>query len=433
MIGVIADDLTGANDVGSMFAKNGCITRVFLFEAMDKIVEYTDKTDVIIIDTNSRYDDKNLAYEKVKKAANKLLSLGCKFIYKKIDSTLRGNIGSEIEAVMNECNCKFIILVPAFPKNNRTTKNGYHYINEILLENTERNKDIIHPMKDSYLPKIISSQTQLKVGLITLDIVRDGVAKLKEAIETAKNKFQIVIIDTVLQDDLKIIAQVVSDMPVFAGSSALAEELPCHSELVSESICKIPKQVSNDTLGTLIVVGSATEVSRKQTLFAKKNDIEVFQINTNLLWSDPDKFNIEINTIIDATIDLIKSGKNVLITSALDKGIIEKTKELDADIKTICEKVSEVLAETVFKVSKKINITKLIIAGGDTAVTVCRKLGIICSLILKEIQPGVPVSLAMEKEMLLVLKSGGFGTEDFFTDAISKITREGHPELVSGS
>ena len=83
MIGVIADDLTGANDVGSMFAKNGCITRVFLFEAMDKIVEYTDKTDVIIIDTNSRYDDKNLAYEKVKKAANKLLSLGCKFIYKK--------------------------------------------------------------------------------------------------------------------------------------------------------------------------------------------------------------------------------------------------------------------------------------------------------------------------------------------------------------
>ena len=82
------------------------------------------------------------------------------------------------------------------------------------------------------------------MGLITLDIVRDGVAKLKEAIETAKNKFQIVIIDTVLQDDLKIIAQVVSDMPVFAGSSALAEELPCHSELVSESICKIRNKLA---------------------------------------------------------------------------------------------------------------------------------------------------------------------------------------------
>ena len=60
-----------------------------------------------------------------------------------MNSTLRREHRFQIEAIMNECNCKFNLLVPAF-QNNRTTKNGYHYINEILLENTERNKDIIH-------------------------------------------------------------------------------------------------------------------------------------------------------------------------------------------------------------------------------------------------------------------------------------------------
>ena len=82
---------------------------------------------------------------------------------------------------MNECNCKFIILVPAFPKNNRTTKNGYHYINEILLENTERNKDIIHPMKDSYLPKNNKLTNTIKSGFNNIRYSKGWSCKTKRS------------------------------------------------------------------------------------------------------------------------------------------------------------------------------------------------------------------------------------------------------------
>ena len=223
-IGVIADDLTGANDTAIQFAKYGLKTLVLIdFESGP---QPKGDWDVIVIDTCSRLDTAKTAYEKARMATRFLRESGAQLFYKKIDSTLRGNIGSELDAVMDELNVNLSFMVPAFPATGRTTLGGYQLVNGRLLENTEVAHDPLSPVKESHVPTLIGRQTGRRIAQVELDKVRSPLIDLSNVIaELRTHGFEIIVFDAVTLEDLGRIASIQSyndDLKVVCGPGGFA-------------------------------------------------------------------------------------------------------------------------------------------------------------------------------------------------------------------
>ena len=158
MIGVVADDITGSNDIGIMFAKSGYLVHVYPYDAFDTRCHDSDELpDVLILNTESRFDKPEVAYRKVYEATEVLKALGCTHFYKKTCSVFRGNIGMEFDAMLDALGHSFGVVVLGFPKNGRITKEGLHYVHGKLLEESEFRNDPVHPMLKSNLVDIKSS------------------------------------------------------------------------------------------------------------------------------------------------------------------------------------------------------------------------------------------------------------------------------------
>src|SRR5512136_1164630 len=169
---VIADDLTGANDTGVQFAKQGLKTLV-LIGVPASLAELDE--DVLVVDTQSRASSPTEAYQKVTQTAL-LFKDRDRFqtIYKKIDSTLRGNLGSEIDAIMDARGLELAIVAPAFPANGRMTVGGCHFLGNAPLEATEISRDPLCPVTESHIPTLIAAQTRRKVGHVGIKSVMAG-------------------------------------------------------------------------------------------------------------------------------------------------------------------------------------------------------------------------------------------------------------------
>jgi len=214
---VVADDFTGACDVGVQFKKYGLKTVVLTeLKNLSKFEEY----DVIVIDSESRNNPLVDAYNRMKEIAAYLKETDRRLIYKKIDSTLRGNIGVELDAIIDELDLEAAIIAPSFPAAGRTTLNGRVFVNGVPLEETGFAHDPLKPIKTSYIPDLIGEQTGKKVGLITLPIIREGM----ELLETS--------IRSLMEDGCKIIvadAENVRDLRLIAKAALSLKILPCGS------------------------------------------------------------------------------------------------------------------------------------------------------------------------------------------------------------
>src|SRR5690606_21752077 len=227
IMGVVADDITGSNDIGIMFAKAGLLAHVYAFPGVESLAAPgVEAPDITILDTNSRLDPPDVAYDKVFAATRALIAAGCTRFHNKTCSVFRGNIGVEFDAMLDALGQEFAVVVLGFPKNGRQTIDGIHYVRGVKLEESEFRNDPAHPMRRSNLVEILQSQTRRTVGLIDHQVVAQGEDALREAIEAARERWNYVIVDVVDQDALKTIACAVRDCPVLCGSSAIAEELP---------------------------------------------------------------------------------------------------------------------------------------------------------------------------------------------------------------
>ncbi|MFP9129540.1 four-carbon acid sugar kinase family protein [Niallia sp. BSM11] len=419
MIGVVADDTTGANDIGIMFSKSGYKVKVLTFEENMEIVR---DADVVIIDTDSRLDSPNTAYDKVFKATKILQKAGCTMFYNKTCSVFRGNIGVEFDAMLDELNEDFAIISLSFPQNGRTTTNGIHKVNGKRLEDSEFFHDPVHPMIESNLESILKKQTRRNVTSIYLETVRKGPEELKKAIEKAKNDYQYVIIDGQTQEDLTIIAQAAAGFRVLAGSSALGEELP--KVLPKSAFPNLASTVSiKDSNGVLIISGSLTPQTKEQT----KELIEsgVFSIVVDSRKILDSNYQEELDKVYNEAKLRLRDGQDVLIMAENNPIIVKETKEI-GKLKgfselIISKKISGFLAAVSKRLTDSLDLKRIVAAGGDTSGTVCRHLEIKGNYIVKEIDTGVPSGLVIDKEMLIVLKSGSFGKKDFLVKAVSHL------------
>lgn len=183
MIGVVADDLTGATTTGVLLARSQARTAVFFNVEAAANAESVERLDAVIISSNSRPLPANEAYEKVKEATGALQQMGVTYFQKRTDTTMRGGIGVEIDAMLDQLSPDTVaVVVPAMPQSRRILVGGYSVIDGVALVNTPVARDVRTPVTENYIPRLIAGQTRRQVGLVTLDHVLGGDRAVKEAL-----------------------------------------------------------------------------------------------------------------------------------------------------------------------------------------------------------------------------------------------------------
>jgi len=418
MIGVVADDITGANDIGIMFGKRGYRTVVLSMDALEANYE----ADVLVVDTDSRLDDRATAYDKTRQAAQRLSAVGCVKLFAKTCSVFRGNIGSYFDAVLDESGEAFAPVILGYPKNGRTTVDAIHFVHGIKLEDSEFANDAIHPMRESDLRQILQRQTLRQVSVIDWQVIERGVEAVRETLAKLRTTAHYAILDVRNQEDLEVIAEAVRDEKILCGSSAIAEVLPLppssQGNVLSTDISS-----SSDSPGILILAGSLMPQTLAQIEYARTHGVLCYEMDTVSIFGDSRLRLEQRESLVEAVTSAVASDRNVLLHASnsredvrrtLDTGKTNGLSELE-----IHRAISRELAQLARQIVDLTNCRRVIVGGGDTSGAVCHALGIRAALVMTEIAPGLPLSLTLDPPgMSIVLKSGSFGGVNFFSKAI---------------
>lgn len=161
---ILADDFTGALDTGVQFAVRGARTCVVTDPAYD-FAHAEEGVQVLVMDAETRHLTAGEAYGVVFRAVKRALDAGFTHIYKKTDSALRGNIGAELTAVLDAACAGQLTFVPAFPKMDRVTRGGIHYISGVPVAESVFGQDPFEPVRRSAVADIIAEQSETPVVL----------------------------------------------------------------------------------------------------------------------------------------------------------------------------------------------------------------------------------------------------------------------------
>jgi uncharacterized protein YgbK (DUF1537 family) len=431
IMGVVADDITGSNDIGIMFTKSGCQASVFNLPE-DKCVssmKFPDGLfDIGIINTNSRLDSAEEAYRKVFQATRYLEAQNCSRYFNKTCSVFRGNIGAEFDAMLDALCMDFGVVVLGFPKNGRTTSWGLHRVRGLLLEKSEFYNDPIHPMLTSDLAKILASQSKRKVGNIYQDIIESGADAVRERIDEMRDRFGYVILDVIDQGSLRIIAEAVKDEPVLCGSSALAEELPGAWGVKPPQNRRVGLNVNGNS-GILCVAGSLMPQTLHQVQRLIDGGMPAFELDGLALFDEYLREST-VNNLISQLSDLLAAGKDSLLHSGVNQNQVEAIKEKGRALGLTDKETARLVSGSMSKITSSVMVNsgqnKLIVAGGETSDAVCESMNINGLKILEEIQPGLPSCVSIPESpggraFYLVLKSGSFGSDDFLLQALEHL------------
>lgn len=432
-MGIIADDLTGSNDSGVQLTKKGLKASV-IFDLSSSAIGKDD--DVVVVDTDSRAISSKESYEVTREAALFLKDNGYNHIYKKVDSTLRGNLGYEIKAVVDVYKPDFCVIAPAFPRIGRETKQGVHYLNGTPIHETEISRDPKCPVTESYIPKLLQDQVQVEIGTInTKELGNNSEAWKEKLLNFKDNAITWIVFDVEEDSHLDWIADQVSKISkniVWVGSAGLAEFLPGHLDLIqSETMEEVVLKEEN----ILVVSGSLSGVTKTQIdRLLELQDIQGVEVNPlhvfekEHVWTDY-KVNY-INQVLEA----FKQGKTAVLfvdSSAENRtNTANKGKELQLSPSEISNKISNGLGEIASSVvMDHALVGGLVLTGGDTAKDVCRHIGVSGLQLVKEIEPGIPLGkLTADKELYTITKAGAFGQEHSLVRAVLELKGVNHYE-----
>ncbi|MGP3560210.1 four-carbon acid sugar kinase family protein [Geobacillus sp. BK01] len=422
-IAIIADDLTGANDSGAQFAYHGLNTSV-LFQPDPKAWHLSN---AVVIDTDSRSLPKEKAYEKVKSVSETIKEYAT-LVYKKIDSTLRGNIGAEIDAIYDTMQPTFMMIAPAYPQNGRTVYQGYHFLYGTLLHETELSRDPKCPIDESSIPRLLAKQTKRPIGVIDYQTLRLGFDKVKEQLDHYRaNGIPYIVFDSVSEDDLRHIAQYVrqlNEQVVWVGSAGLAYYLPEVYGLQTS-----PKTMTIKPSGRpiLLVVGSVSQVSRTQLdRVLSLPNVKGIQVDSVQLVRDCQSRITEMEKALRQAENEAKQGFHIALYSSASPSDIQQVQAIgEAGGRTPIE-TSNLIAESLGEIAAGLirngYVGAMVLTGGDTAKYVCSQIGAAGFELIDEIEPGVPMAkLIHESGMYVVTKAGAFGSENTLIQAVHQL------------
>lgn len=349
---------------------------------------------------------------------------------------MRGNIGRELDAVMDSSDKELILFAPALPFNGRITIGGYQYVNGVKLEETEFGSDPFSPVGHSYIPSIISCQSRQKVGTIGLKTIKKGEGALIEEILKAYNQgCSIVVMDAVENKDLELIAYAAMDLRtrvLLCGSAGLFQHVPFLLEneginwSFGEQRFMCQPEVRSNACGPVVVLsGSPAAASKRQIEFAVKhlNNVGVIKLTSDFLSGSKSSSMEEMQKIRQKIEGLLPSWDVLIIDGAgTDKKSLLQyyngnVELLHWDSNILLNLLSNILRDIV----NKIEVRGLVLIGGDTAFRICEDLGVYGIHILKEIEPYVPAGILMGGKLdgvPVVTKAGGFGSQNILISAM---------------
>ena len=426
---IIADDLSSATDCGAQVVRSGLSVVVPL--GSYSLPPQARAAQVVSVDTDTRSLSADQAYAKVRTAAQQLVAEGWTHFYKSVDSTLRGNLGAEIEAVMEVVQPDCAIIAPAFPKYGRTTLDGVQYLHGRPLHETEFGTDPTAPVKDAGIARRVAEGSPRKPGRLTLDHLRAGPTQINSAIQKLlADGIQLVIIDIAEQEDLKRISLGLSGSDlkiVWVGSTGLAEFVPLAFGASATAKAGSPDQ-KIDSRPALALVGSASETTREQLRFAEANH------KLKMIYLDPARMiENDMSEIKDVGINLrsaLDSGHDVALVVRSSREEIAATQQLGATLNLsaaqVAQRIVDALATLGGRVVRENRVSGIIATGGDTANALCNALGAQALEILGEVEAGIPIMRVLGDQSLpLVTKAGGFGSPAAIRDALVKVKQYG--------
>ena len=405
ILGAIADDFTGGTDLAGMLHEAGARTVLVFGDG-----EVPGNCDATVVCLKSRAVTAADACRMSVDALNRLRAHDPRQIYFKycstFDSTPKGNIGPVTDALMNELGEPFTLAIPALPVNGRTQYMGHLFVDGVPLAESPMRTHPLNPMTDSNLVRWLARQTPSKVGLLRLPAIVGDLAA--EAGRLRKEGVEIALADAVTQRDLESLAEVFADLPLLTGGSGMGMTLP----RVWARRGWIKEREGEEAAGkggpALILAGSCSAAT-----LAQLNALGGAQasIDAAALLEDPEA---ETGRVLkEARRQMREQGYAVVRSSAT----AEEREAMGLDAQIVAEEL-----ETLFGVIAATladDVARLIVAGGETAGAVTAALGVEAAEVVRIIDPGVPAIRPVNgPAMTLVLKSGNFGSADFFRKAL---------------
>lgn len=409
---VIADDFTGANDTGVQLAKKGARTDVVL----NQLPHSTHRTDVLVINTESRALPAAMARAKVNGALQPYCQSDAPpLVYKKIDSTFRGNVGAEIEAAMIASGAQLAIVAAAIPAAGRVTLNGECLVHGVPLVETEFASDPKTPIVSSHIKTLIGLQTAYPIHELDLSAVRSG--KLaSELLRLSRTGPAIVVVDAQTDGDLALLAQATLQLTtryLLVGAAGLANALPASCYLAARQ-----------RLPVLVVAGSMSEATRQQIVFAaKEKSLSILDVDVEKLLQPGSQAAAEevarqaVNVLRDRQHCVLRTCKDADARHMIDT-LCEK---YDLSRQQLGDRISQLLGSITLAVINQAQIGGLFLTGGDIAIAVARALAAEGYRITSEVVPCVPCGTFVNSEiddLPVITKAGGFGGESTLRDAL---------------
>ena len=417
LLGCIADDFTGATDLGGFLVKQGFRT-IQLNGIPDRNVAIPE-VDALVVALKSRTIAPDAAITQSLEALEFLQQLHCEQFYFKycstFDSTEKGNIGPVMDALLEVLGAEFTIACPALPVNGRSVYQGHLFVNGVLLNESGMQHHPLTPMTDPNLVRFLGKQVKRKVGLVPFEVVDQGA----DAIQTVFQELQATghryaVVDAVSESQLNAIGQAVKDLKLITGGSGLSINLAANFELPSlsaKTAARLPKIPGNG----VILSGSCSVRTQEQVAQAEKLFpsfyLDPFQLQKEPGW---------VEEAIQWALTQIPKSPVLIYTTGPPEKVQEIQKALGEDqageiIESALTMVAQALAKT--------GVRKFVIAGGETSGAIVKALGMSQMQIGPEIAPGVPWCVGLgEPPVLLALKSGNFGSVDFFHEALEKVS-----------
>jgi len=408
---IIADDFTGANDTVAQFAKIGL--RALTTFNPNILSKYLDEYRAVAISTESRADPPPIAYRKLYEIGMKIKDFNDILLYKKIDSTLRGNITEEIKGLFDSLKPDLIVFAPAYPKQGRVTINGIHYVNKIPVDQTFFAKDPRSPVKTSVIPKYFEDVFRDQYTHIYLDELRTG-----SFIEKA-GKYKVLSFDVENDNDLRTIAETLikyGGRVVWVGSAGLAEAI--------SSVAIVGK-----TLGKpmILVIGTLNDVTRRQVSgFIKEFATRLIKVNVRKLLNN---FDEEYNRILEQVEDALKMEVDIIITSSYEPDQVNEgyllASEMNLTLNELGKIIADKLGKAVAMLIERCGASRfggIFASGGDIAMALFKSLGIDRVEVIGEVEPGVP--LLKHDGICIVTKAGGFGNDQTIIKTVVRIKGE---------
>ena len=402
-LGCIGDDFTGSSDLANTLAKGGMRTTQYT-GVPDGPADASVEAGVVALKSRSIPAEGAVALSL--KALDWLKAQGCtQFFFKycsTFDSTEQGNIGPVADALAEALDAHKVIVCPAFPGTGRSVFQGHLFVNDTLLSESGMQNHPLTPMTDPDLRRCLAAQTRHSVGHVAAGAVFDGVEAVQTALAAQHNAgHRLIVVDAIRDADLRTIGSAAKDLPLITGGSGVALGLPANFGSTPGSV-----DWTGQSGRAVALSGSCSTATRAQVAYhAAQHPAH------EIVAADVIEGRTDAKTVAAW---LLEQDGIPLAYSSADPDDVRRVQDTYGRERS--SDAIEAFFAAVARALRAGGATQIITAGGETSGAVIEGLGLNTLDIGPEIDPGVP-ALRAAPDLVVALKSGNFGTEDFFEKA----------------